>query len=246
MNPLIDIKGLRLSYGERPVLTGVDLHVEPGEVALLLGNSGSGKSALLKALLGLEETQGGSIRLFGQDLRDLEEEDLPALRRRVGMVFQYGALFSAMSAAENVALPLQMHTDLGENLIGELVHSLLDLVGMQEVAALYPNQLSGGMRKRVALARALALGPELLCCDEPGTGLDPMAAAALDQLLLQLNQHLGITLVIVTQELLSIERLAGRLIMLDQGRVVFSGNLDQARDSELRAISGFFGAGGRR
>jgi phospholipid/cholesterol/gamma-HCH transport system ATP-binding protein len=241
----VEIAGLRLAYGERQVLAGVDLQIEAGEVTILLGASGCGKSTLLKALLGLETPQEGEVRLFGQDLNALPEEEANALRRRMGVVFQQGALFSSLSATENVALPLQMHTDLEEETIGPLVAGLLELVGMAPAAQLLPSQLSGGMRKRVALARAIALGPELLCCDEPAAGLDPVAAAQIDQLLLRLNRGLGTTLVVVTHQLPSIERLAGRLLMLDQGRVVFSGSLDQARGSEAPAVAGFFNAGAK-
>ncbi|MBI2505267.1 MAG: ATP-binding cassette domain-containing protein [Candidatus Latescibacteria bacterium] len=246
MTPPVELTGLHLAYGDRLVLAGVDLRVEAGEVAIILGGSGCGKSTLLKALLGLEAPQQGQVRLFGQDLDALAEEEAHTLRRRMGVVFQQGALFSSMSVADNVALPLQMHTDLGEALIAELVAGLLGLVDMQQAARLYPAQLSGGMRKRVALARALALGPELLCCDEPAAGLDPVATAQIHQLLLQLNHRLGTTLVVVTHQLPSIERLAGRLIMLDQGRVAFTGTLAQARRSELPVVADFFGAGAGR
>lgn len=241
----VEVCGLHLAYGEHRVLAGVDLRVEAGEVAIILGGSGCGKSALLKALLGLEAPQQGQVRLFGQDLDALSEEEAHALRRRMGVVFQQGALFSSMSVADNVALPLRMHTELEEGPIADLVAGLLDLVGMRQAAPLLPSQLSGGMRKRVALARALALGPELLCCDEPGAGLDPVATAEIDQLLLRLNRSLGTTLVVVTHQLLSIERLAGRLLMLDQGRVIFTGTLAQARQSALPVVAGFFNAGAR-
>lgn len=241
----VEVCGLHLAYGEGPVLSGVDLQVEAGEVAIILGGSGCGKSTLLKAILGLEAPQQGQVRLFGQELGALAEEEEDALRRRMGVVFQQGALFSSLSVADNVALPLQMHTDLDEALIAGLVAGLLDLVGMGQAARLLPSQLSGGMRKRVALARALALGPDLLCCDEPSAGLDPVATAEIDQLLLRLNRSLGATLVVVTHQLLSIERLAGRLLMLDQGRVVFTGTLAQARRSELPVVASFFNAGAR-
>jgi phospholipid/cholesterol/gamma-HCH transport system ATP-binding protein len=241
----VEISGLHLAYGERLVLGGVDLQVNAGEVAIISGGSGSGKSTLLKALLGLEPPRQGRVRLFGQDLESLAGEEIEALRRRTGAVFQQGALFSSLTAAQNVALPLQMHTDLGEGAIAGLVGGLLETVGMGQAAPLFPSQLSGGMRKRVALARALALGPELLCCDEPAAGLDPVAGAEIDRLLLRLNRGLGTTLVVATHHLPSIERLDGRLILLDQGRVLFAGSLAQARDSALPAVAGFFAAGVR-
>lgn len=243
MTTLVDLTGLHLAYGDHQVLAGVDLRVEAGEAVIILGRNGCGKSTLFKALLGLDTPQQGQVRLFGQDLDTLPEVEANTLRRRMGVVFQQGALFSSMSVADNVALPLQMHTDLDEAAIGDLVAGLLDLVGLPNIGRRLPAQLSGGMRKRVALARALALGPELLCCDEPGAGLDPVAATEIDQLLLRLKHHLGTTLIVVTHQLLSIERLAGRLVMLDQGRVVFSGTLAQAKGSELPVVSGFFGTG---
>ncbi len=243
MTTLVDLTGLHLAYGDHQVLAGVDLRVEAGEAVIILGRNGCGKSTLFKALLGLDTPQQGQVRLFGQDLDTLPEVEANTLRRRMGVVFQQGALFSSMSVADNVALPLQMHTDLDEAAIGDLVAGLLDLVGLPNIGRRLPAQLSGGMRKRVALARALALGPELLCCDEPGAGLDPVAATEIDQLLLRLKHHLGTTLIVVTHQLLSIERLAGRLVMLDQGRVVFSGTLAQAKGSELPVVSSFFGTG---
>ncbi len=241
MSRPVEITGLRLAYGEREVLAGVDLAVDSGEVAIVLGGSGCGKSTLLKVILGLEHPQDGEVRLFGQDSASLPEDEAQDLRRRTGVVFQQGALFSSMTALENVALPLHMHSDLDPAGIEELAAGLLELVGMGQVGRLLPAQLSGGMRKRVALARALAMGPELLCCDEPAGGLDPVAGAEIDQLLLQLNRTLGTTLLVVTHHLLSIERLAGRLIVLDEGRVVFTGSLAQARQSPLPAVSRFFG-----
>jgi len=243
MSSPVTVEDLHLAYGERPVLAGVTLEVEEGEVALVLGGSGSGKSSLLKAILGLEQPQRGQVRLFGQDPAALPEEEAAHLRRRLGVVFQQGALFSSLSVAENVALPLQMHTDLDPEATAQLAAGLLELVGLGQAAALLPAQLSGGMRKRAALARALALGPELLCCDEPGAGLDPAAGAQIDQLLLQLNRRLGTTLLVVTHHLPTIERLCGRLHLLEGGRVVFSGTLAQARHSGLPGVAAFLGPG---
>ncbi|MCC7264805.1 MAG: ATP-binding cassette domain-containing protein [Candidatus Latescibacteria bacterium] len=245
MSALIEVSGLHLAYSERPILTGVDLQVEEGEVAIVLGGSGCGKSTLLKAILGLEVPQQGQVRIFGQDPSALPEEEAQDLRRRLGVVFQQGALFSSLTAAENVALPLQMHTDLDAESIAETAAGLLAMVGMGRAAGLLPAQLSGGMRQRVALARALALGPQLLCCDEPSAGLDPVAGAEIDRLLLHLNRTLGTTLLVVTHHLLSIERLAGRLIMLDGGQVVFAGSLAQARRCDLPVVSRFFNAGAK-
>ncbi len=246
MNAAIDIRDLHLAYGDRPVLSGVDLRVAPGEVVLVIGNSGCGKSALLKAILGLEQPSAGRVLLLGQELPALPAEEQLTLRRRLGAMFQYGALLSSLTVAENVALPLEMHTSLPEELIGDLVRTRLHQVGLGHAAGLYPPQLSGGMRKRAALARALALDPEILFCDEPVAALDPAAAAEIDHLLLTLNRSLGTTLVVVTHELQSIDRLGGRLILLDQGKVVFTGTLSQARESAMPAVARFFNPGIKR
>jgi len=246
MNAAIDIRDLHLAYGDRPVLSGVDLRVAPGEVVLVIGNSGCGKSALLKAILGLEQPSAGRVLLLGQELPALPAEEQLTLRRRLGAMFQYGALLSSLTVAENVALPLEMHTSLPEELIGDLVRTRLHQVGLGHAAGLYPPQLSGGMRKRAALARALALDPEILFCDEPVAALDPAAAAEIDHLLLTLNRSLGTTLVVVTHELQSIDRLGGRLILLDQGKVVFTGTLSQARESAMPVVARFFNPGIRR
>ena len=238
--PVIDIADLCVSYGERSVLEGVELCVERGEIAVVLGNSGCGKSTLLKTITGLVEPLSGRVEMFGQDSSALSPEERTPLLRRIGVMFQYGALLNSLTVGENIALPLEMHTSLSASLVEEIVRTRLDLVDLGNAYELLPSELSGGMRKRAALARAMAMDPEILFCDEPGAGLDPVTAAGIDRLLLTLNQSLGITLVIVTHELLSIERLDGRLIMLEEGRVVFTGSVDQARSSDHPAVYRFF------
>ena len=240
MSALIDIRNLLVAYGDTPVLQGIDLQVEAGEIVVILGGSGCGKSTLLKSIIGLAPVSGGHIGLLDLPLAELDEEAGRALRQRIGVMFQYGALMNSMSVAENIALPLEMHTDLPADLVDGIVRNLLHLVGIGHAYARLPAELSGGMRKRAALARALALNPEVLFCDEPGAGLDPVTAAEIDRLLLMLNQSLGTTLVVVTHELLSIARLDGRLVMLEEGRVAFTGSLDQARVSELTLVRRFF------
>jgi phospholipid/cholesterol/gamma-HCH transport system ATP-binding protein len=243
MNSAIEVAELKVSYGEQTILDGVNMQVAPGDVAIVLGGSGCGKSTLLKTIIGLVEPAAGTVALFGQ-LRSPAEEDGPARTlKRVGVMFQYGALLNSITVGENVALPLEMHTDLGDGLIKDVVRTRLHLVGLDDAYALFPSELSGGMRKRAALARAMALDPEILFCDEPGAGLDPFTAAEIDHLLLTLNGSLGTTLVIVTHELLSIERMNGKLIMLDSGRVVFTGSVAEAKISDLPAVSRFFHAG---
>ena len=221
----IDITDLCVAYGETTVLNGINAHVETGEIAVILGGSGCGKSTLLKTIIGLVRPQRGRIEILDQDSSALEEEDLDSLRKRLGVMFQYGALINSLTLGQNIALPLEMHTTLEGTLIAEIVRTRLALVGLDHAYDRYPNELSGGMRKRAALARAMAMDPEILFCDEPGAGLDPVTAAEIDTLLLTLNRELGTTIVIVTHELLSIERLNGRLIMLDQGRVTFTGSV---------------------
>lgn len=246
MSLALEIRGLCVAYGERAVLDGVDLQVEPAQIAVVVGGSGCGKSTLMRAAIGLVRPTAGRVLLFGRDLAGLPEEEEQALRRRLGVVFQQCALFNSLTVAANVALPLQMHTDLGAAAIDDLVAALLHQVGLERAEALYPGELSGGMRKRAALARALALAPELLFCDEPAAGLDPVAAAGIDSLLLVLNQTLGTTIAVITQELLSIERLDGRLAMLDEGRVVFTGSVPEARACALPVVQRFFHPGLRR
>ena len=238
--PAIDIERLRVAYGDHLVLRDVSLRVEQGEIAVVVGGSGCGKSTLLKAAIGLVEPSSGAVRLLGSELGSLEESRQEALKKRIGVMFQYGALLNSLTVGENVALPLEMHTDLGPELVREVVSTRLRLVGIGQAIDRYPTELSGGMRKRAALARAMALEPDILFCDEPGAGLDPVTAAEVDRLLLTVNQSLGVTLVVVTHELLSIDRLGGRLLMLAGGKVLFSGPSEEARHSGKPELTGFF------
>ena len=238
--PAIDIERLGVAYGDHLVLRDVSLRVEQGEIAVVVGGSGCGKSTLLKAAIGLVEPSAGTVRLLGSELRFLEESRQDALKKRVGVMFQYGALLNSLTIGENVALPLEMHTGLEADLVRDVVSTRLQLVGIGQAIDRYPNELSGGMRKRAALARAMVLEPDILFCDEPGAGLDPVTAAEVDRLLLTVNRDLGITLVVVTHELLSIERLGGRLLMLAGGEVLFSGPSEEARLSGKPELAGFF------
>jgi phospholipid/cholesterol/gamma-HCH transport system ATP-binding protein len=240
MDTVIDITNLCVGYGDALVLDDIDLRVERGEVVVILGGSGCGKSTLLKAIIGLIPSRSGHIELLGRDTARLSESEWEALRRRLGVLFQYGAMLNSLTVGENIALPLEMHTDLDPTLIQDIVRTRLHLVGLDHTAARYPNELSGGMRKRAALSRAMAMDPEILFCDEPGAGLDPVTAAEMDHLLLTLNRSLGATLVVITHELLSIERLDGRLVMLDEGRVAFTGTVAEAKDSEQPVVRRFF------
>ena len=241
---VVEVERLCVSYGtdedERRVLEGVDLQVGAGGLLCIVGGSGCGKSTLLKTIIGLVEPRAGSVRLFGQPLHELVESEQEKLLQRVGVMFQYGALLNSLTVGENVALPLQMHTQLPGNLTDDLVQTRLRLVGLEGTRDLLPTELSGGMRKRAALARAMSLEPEILFCDEPGAGLDPETAAGIDRLLLSLNEQLGMSIVVVTHELLSIDRLDGDLVMLDEGRVAFAGTVSDARQQSLPQLQRFF------
>jgi len=216
----ISIRGVSMSYGGRHVLDGVDLDVRRGEILVLVGGSGSGKTTLLKQVLGLAKPDSGSITIDGVDITRCSPAELGAVRRRIGVAFQAGALFNSMSVEENVALPLRELTRLAESTIKLLVWMKLVAVGMADAGSLYPPELSGGMRKRAAVARAMALDPEILILDEPSAGLDPIVSAGLDELILFLKRSFGITILVVTHEMESAFRIADRVAMLYQGRLI--------------------------
>lgn len=230
--PAIRVEGLRKAYGGKRVLDGVDLEIDAGESLVILGGSGSGKSTLLRCLVGLERPDEGRVLLFGRDIFAASRRELALLRRRIGMAFQSGALFGSMSVGENIDLPLTEFTGLPESTRRIITHIKLALVGMDGTEELAPSALSGGMRKRVAFARAMALDPEILFCDEPSAGLDPVTAAGLDHLLLDLREVLGITLVVVTHELESAFTIADRIALLHAGRVLVTGTPDEVRAAE--------------
>ena len=240
----IDIQGLKVGYDDFLILKGIDAQIDRGEIAIILGGSGCGKSTLLKTIIGLIQPRAGRVVVLGEDATELEGEDRDALSKRLGVMFQYGALLNSLTITDNIALPLEMHTDLKPDLIADIVRTRLALVGLGHAHSRFPNELSGGMRKRAALARAMVLDPEILFCDEPGAGLDPVTAAEIDELLLTLNRELNTTIVIVTHELLSIERLDGRLIMLDQGRIAFTGTIAEAKRYNHPIVYPFFHPGG--
>jgi len=228
-------------YGEQVVLDSIDVDVSPEETVVIMGGSGAGKSTFFRLLIGAEAPDGGMIHLFGEDICDLREEDLNEIRKRFGILFQSGALFNSMTLAENVALPLREHTDLAENIIAIQVKIKLELVGLLEHADKYPEQISGGMRKRAGLARALALDPRLLFYDEPSAGLDPVTSAEIDALIMDLSSKLGVTSVVITHEMDSAFRIADRMAMLDKGRLVMvapRGEFERLRDLPEEAAGG--------
>lgn len=217
---IVEIKGLKKSFDGRAVLNGVNLDVRRGETMVIMGGSGSGKSTLLRLIIGSFKPDTGSIKLFGEEMTTIKGARLDTARKRFGVLFQSGALFNSMTLAENVALPIQEHTDLDRNIIDIQVKIKLEQVGLLEAADKYPAQISGGMKKRAGLARALALDPEILFYDEPSAGLDPVTSAQIDQLIMDLTKILGVTSVVVTHEMDSAFRIADRMAMFDQGRML--------------------------
>jgi phospholipid/cholesterol/gamma-HCH transport system ATP-binding protein len=214
--PVIVVEGLTARYGEETILEGVSLQVSRGEILVILGGSGCGKSTLLKHMIGLHKPHAGRVLICGRDIAGDDEAVLAEVRRGLGVLFQSGALFGSMTLAENVALPLQEYTDLPQPTIDLVVRMKLGLVDLAGYENHFPSELSGGMRKRAALARAMALDPAILFFDEPSAGLDPVTAAELDRLINRINQGLGTTMVVVTHELASIFNIAHRVIMLDK------------------------------
>jgi phospholipid/cholesterol/gamma-HCH transport system ATP-binding protein len=238
--PIIEVTGVNVAYGEHKVLDNVSMSVMPREIRVILGPSGCGKTTLLKTMVGLLTPASGSVRLFGRELSDLDSRETLDLLKRAGILFQNGALLGSLSVAENVALPLEMHTNLSPALIREIVLLKLSQVGLLHAASLLPEELSGGMRKRAALARALVLDPPLLFCDEPSAGLDPVTAAGLDELLLSLREKLSITIVVVTHELASIKKIADNIVFLYRGNMLYQGPLRDAERFTSGPVFDFF------
>ena len=246
-DPVIEVEGLRTRFGAQLIHDGVDFRIRRGELVALIGGSGTGKTVLLREMIGLMRPSGGSVRLLGTDVWAATESQLRALRRRVGMMYQDGALFSSLDVAANVATPLREHTDLPASLIDAVVGLRISLAGLPADAAhKMPSVLSGGMKKRAAIARALALEPELLFLDEPTSGLDPVTARALDRLLRFLCDDLGITVLVVTHDLDTVVGIADRVIALGAGRVMADGTLDEVRRVDDPWIRDWFAGGGAR
>jgi len=240
MHPIIQVKNLTAQYDHEIILDDITIDIFPNEITVILGKSGCGKTTLLKNIIRLYQPTTGSIEIFSQDVTWMEENQFNRVLRKIGVLFQNGALLNSLTVAENIAIPLEQHTDLPPTLIRRLVREKLHLVELDHALDLFPSQLSGGMRKRAALARAIALDPMILFGDEPSAGLDPVTAAALDQLLFKLRDILNMTMVIVSHELTSIQKIADRIIFLDEGRVLFQGKLQGAKSSSIPAIQRFF------
>jgi phospholipid/cholesterol/gamma-HCH transport system ATP-binding protein len=228
---MISLRNLRVSYGEREILHGISFDVMRGETLVILGGSGSGKSTLLRTLVGLESPTSGEIWIKGKNIAAISAAEMDEIRKKVGMSFQGGALFGSMSVGENVALPLREHTKLEDSTIEIILRLKLDQVGLAGFENYMPSQLSGGMKKRAAVARAMAMDPEILFFDEPSAGLDPIIAAGVDQLILDLKKAFHMTIVVVTHELASAFLIADRMVLIDKGNVVAIGTTAEMRSS---------------
>ncbi|MEO5617068.1 MAG: ABC transporter ATP-binding protein [Candidatus Eisenbacteria bacterium] len=229
---MIKIRDLKKRLGTKQVLDGVNLEVEKGETLLVMGRSGTGKSVLLKHIIGLMTPDAGSIEVDGVELVGLRENELNAVRRRFGMLFQSGALFDSLTVGENIALPLREHTELSEADIQTRVAERLEWVGLTGVENMKPASLSGGMKKRVGLARAIAMDPQYVLYDEPTTGLDPIMADVIDQLIRSMQKRMGVTSVVVTHDMASAFKVADRMALLNDGRVVFLGTPEEVRTTK--------------
>jgi phospholipid/cholesterol/gamma-HCH transport system ATP-binding protein len=240
MEDVIAVEHLVAHYGSRLILNDISFTVHQGEILVVLGGSGSGKSTLLKHMVGLLHPTSGAIRYWGHDLVQMDEDERTLLRKRIGISFQSGGLFNSLTLAENIALPLRERGGLDEATMQALVRMKLSLVGLADAGQRLPGELSGGMKKRAGVARALALDPEILFFDEPSAGLDPIMAAGLDQMMLTLRRLLGLTVVVITHELQSIRTVADRALMLDRGKVIFLGPLAEVEDSPHERVHQFF------
>ncbi len=227
----IEVADLDTHYGDRQILHRVNLQVRKGEIMVIMGGSGSGKTTLLNHLLGLLSPSSGSVRVLGEDLGRLTPMQRQTLRTRTGVAFQSGALFSSMSIGDNIALPLREHTDLDETTIGIMTRLKLEVVSLAGFEDLMPAELSGGMIKRAALARAIVMDPELLFCDEPSAGLDPVVASSIDDLILRLRDAMGMSIVVVTHDLDSTFKIADRICVLDRGKVLALDTVEAIRAS---------------
>ena len=229
--PVIEVTDLVRKFGTRAVINNISLQIHRGETLVIMGGSGCGKSTLLRHVIGSMKPTSGSVRIFGEEITSMNEREIANVRRRFGMLFQSGALLASLTVGENVALPLEQHTDMSVDEIEGVVEQKLQMVGLTGFENLKPAEISGGMKKRVGLARALALDPELLFSDEPTSGLDPIMTAVVDQLTLKLTREAGMTAIVVTHDMTSAFRIATRMIMLGHGDIIAQGTPDEIRTS---------------
>ena len=233
---VIEVRDLVAHYGERKILDGVSMDVYAGEIMVIIGGSGSGKSTLLRHVVALEQRTSGTVRILGRDPAALDAKEALDLRKKIGVAFQGGALFSSMTVGENIMLPLYEHTVLDRTTMEIMARLKLEVVGLAGFEDLMPAELSGGMVKRAAFARAVIMDPKILFCDEPSAGLDPVIAAALDDLLLRMREAMGMTIVVVTHELESAFSIADRITVLDQGRILLTGTTEELRETKIERI----------
>jgi phospholipid/cholesterol/gamma-HCH transport system ATP-binding protein len=236
--------GVEKSFGDKPVLRGVDLAIGRGETVVVLGGSGTGKSVLLKHTIGLHSPDAGEVYVDGVEITTFDEDALIETRKKVGMLFQAGALFDSMTVADNVAYALREHTDQAEEQIGARVREVLNLVELADVEDLMPSSLSGGMRKRVALARAIALAPRAILYDEPTTGLDPITANTINRLIRSLQKRLGVTSIVVTHDIHSAFTVGDRIAFIHEGRILWNGSVDEAKATSEPTLKNFLEGGG--
>ena len=237
--PIISASDLRVSYGGREVLHGLTFDVRRGETLVIIGGSGSGKSTMLRTLVGLEKPSSGQVRIAGVDITKTGAREMDAIRKRIGLAFQGGALIGSLSVGANIALPLLEHTRLERSTIEVMVRIKLEQVGLSGFENYSPSQLSGGMKKRAAFARAMALDPEILFFDEPSAGLDPITAAGIDDLILSLKKAYSLSMVVVTHELASAFLIADRIILIDRGNIVAIGPAEEVRNSQQPRVRQF-------
>jgi phospholipid/cholesterol/gamma-HCH transport system ATP-binding protein len=233
---MVEVRGLVTHYGTREILHGIDFDVREGEIMVIMGGSGSGKSTLLKALLGLLRPTSGAVRILREDLNSISDVERTKLRRKMGVAFQGGALFSSLNVLENIMLPLREHTALDLNTMRIMARMKMQVVNLSGFEELMPAELSGGMIKRAAFARAIVMDPRVLFCDEPSAGLDPVVASTIDDLILTLRDAMGMSIVVVTHELESAFRIADRICVLDQGHIQMVGTVDEVKSSPSERI----------
>jgi phospholipid/cholesterol/gamma-HCH transport system ATP-binding protein len=236
---VVQVDDLVRKFGDRAVIDHLSLTIDRGETLVIMGGSGCGKSTLLRHIVGVMKPTSGSVKIFGEEITGMNEREVVAVRRRFGMLFQSGALLASLTVGENVALPLIQHTDLRPEEIEEIVRRKLANVGLAGFENLKPAEISGGMKKRVGLARALALDPELLFSDEPTSGLDPIMTAVVDKLTMELTRSEGMTAVVVTHDMTSAFRIATRMIMLNHGKIIAQGTPDEIRTSPIPEVQQF-------